>query len=383
MSASENNIGQGDLNPTVSFIVPCYKLAHLLGECVNSILSQSYSNLEVLIMDDKSPDNTPEVANSFNDPRVKHIHNDPNLGHLRNYNKGISLAKGKYVWLISADDCLKRPYVLERYIEVMEANPNAGYAWCPCIGLKAGKETGLLDYSNYGGGDRVIPGHEFLVKLLKLNIIPSPAALVRKECYDRLGAFPLDMPWAGDWYLWCLFALHFDVAYFSEPMVYYREHDLSMTSTLMEKSVDACCEEDVGIIWNIKQKADSAGFANVTQDCLHALGHIYGRSMSSGRFESTQSVMSLEQFEKSLNRYTNVDDEKAVINAQAYAVMADDYYAIGDTLSAKKFYQKCLQYDPWNFKMRVKMSLMALGKWGKKIRGIAHQVNQQQNNDQA
>lgn len=66
--------------PTVSFIVPCYKLAHLLPDCVNSILSQTYRDFEVLIMDDCSPDNTPQVAQSFPDPRVTHIRNDPNLG---------------------------------------------------------------------------------------------------------------------------------------------------------------------------------------------------------------------------------------------------------------------------------------------------------------
>ena len=58
-------------SPTVSFVVPCYKLAHFLPECVNSILGQTYGDLEVLIMDDSSPDNTPEVAHSFRDPPVK------------------------------------------------------------------------------------------------------------------------------------------------------------------------------------------------------------------------------------------------------------------------------------------------------------------------
>jgi glycosyltransferase involved in cell wall biosynthesis len=71
------------MTPIVSFVVPCYKLAHLLRECVESILSQTYGDFEVLIMDDCSPDNTPEVAQSFQHPRVKYVRNDPNLGHLR------------------------------------------------------------------------------------------------------------------------------------------------------------------------------------------------------------------------------------------------------------------------------------------------------------
>jgi glycosyltransferase involved in cell wall biosynthesis len=95
------------MSPTVSFVVPCYKLAHLLSDCVDSILGQTYREFEVLIMDDCSPDNTPEVARSFQDARVKYIRNPTNLGHLHNYNKGIGLSQGKYVWLISADDYLR------------------------------------------------------------------------------------------------------------------------------------------------------------------------------------------------------------------------------------------------------------------------------------
>jgi len=95
--------------PAVSFVVPCFNLAHLLPECVNSILRQSYGDFEVLIMDDLSPDDTAAVAKSFSDPRVTYVRNDRNLGHLRNYNKGISLSRGRYIWLISADDYLRKP----------------------------------------------------------------------------------------------------------------------------------------------------------------------------------------------------------------------------------------------------------------------------------
>src|ERR1700726_4953010 len=116
-------------NPTVRLGVPCYKLSHLLPEYVNSILGQTYGDFEVLIMDDCSPDNTPEVARSFQDPRVKYIRNNPNLGPLPNYNKGIGLSRGKYVWLISADDYLRRSYILQRYVDLLERNPHVGYTF--------------------------------------------------------------------------------------------------------------------------------------------------------------------------------------------------------------------------------------------------------------
>src|SRR4030095_4370191 len=95
--------------PTVTFVVPCYKLAHYLRDCVESILAQEYGDFEILIMDDCSPDNTPAVAASLSDPRGRSVRKKPNLGHLRNYNKGINLARGRYLWLLSADDRLRSP----------------------------------------------------------------------------------------------------------------------------------------------------------------------------------------------------------------------------------------------------------------------------------
>src|SRR5262245_31370136 len=114
------------MDPKVSFIIPCFKLAHLLAECVDSILSQTYDDLEIIIMDDCSPDNTAEVAQSFKDHRVRYVRNNVNLGHLRNYNEGIARCRGQYIWLISADDRLRKPYVLQRYVELMDSRPEVG-----------------------------------------------------------------------------------------------------------------------------------------------------------------------------------------------------------------------------------------------------------------
>jgi glycosyltransferase involved in cell wall biosynthesis len=354
-------------NPTVSFVVPCYKLAHLLPECIYSILSQSFHDFEVLIMDDCSPDNTAEVAQSFQDPRVKHIRNDTNLGNLHNYNKGIDLARGKYIWLISADDCLRRPYVLKRYVEQLDRNLSVGYACCAGVGLKDGRETGLLDYSVYADRDIIVQGHVFLKKLLKGNFVLAASGLVRRECYDRLGSFPLDMPWAGDWYLWCLFALYFDVAYFSDPMVYYREHDLSMTNLLMAKNVDSCNEEDQALVWAIKQKADDAGFRSVSKDCMRALGYIYGHNMTTGRYRN-QTMLTWEQFEASLDLHIKTREEKAFICSQASIVLADVYFSRDDFSSARQYYQKCLAYAPWNAIAHMKRLMIVLGIPGKNIR---------------
>lgn len=357
-------------NPTVSFVVPCYKLAHLLPECINSILSQTYGDFEILIMDDCSPDNTVEVAQSYQDARIKYIRNDPNLGHICNYNKGISLACGRYVWLISADDYLRKPYVLERYVGLLDKHPKVGYVFCPGLGVRDRVETRVLGrYSARGDCDRIISGHILLKKLLRGNFVLTPSGMVRRECYDSISHFPVNMPWAGDWYLWCLFALYYDVGYFAEPMLCYREHhDLSMTSKLLGDSLDANAIEEIAISWDIKRKAQEGGFSRIEKRCLSGVAHSYARAMASERYRESSFFMNFELMEESLQRNTPSETERNWVRSRVYTNVGNQYYWQGNLASAKKFYQVALDKNPCMIATYIKRLLLSLGKRGDQIR---------------
>jgi glycosyltransferase involved in cell wall biosynthesis len=356
------------VNPLVTFVVPCFKLAHLLPECIQSILAQTYKQFEVLIMDDCSPDDTPAVAQSFSDPRVRHIRNDPNLGHLRNYNKGIEMAVGKYVWLISADDCLRSISVLSRYVQMMEHSPRIGYVFCPAMGLVNGQESGVRDYSVHGHRDHIFNGRQFLCKLIRANTIVAASGLVRRDCYDKLGTFPLDMPWAGDWYLWCLFALYYDVGYQSEPMVYYREHDLSMTRQLMIQSVRSCVVEDMSMPWMIKGKADTLGFRKVSKACLYAAAEEYARSIASQRYKGATTSFTLTEFDDVVDSQRITSKEKARLRARVYTSIADRYYWRNEPKLATWFYDKALAHSFWSPQLHAKHLSLALGPLGQRLR---------------
>jgi glycosyltransferase involved in cell wall biosynthesis len=352
----------------VSFIVPCYKLAHLLGECVQSILGQTYENFEILIMDDCSPDNTPSVAGSFRDDRVIHVRNKINLGHLANYNHGISLAKGKYVWLISADDRLHSREVLERYVDLMETNPSVGYTFCPAMRLENGEVKELLEYSVFGSEDRVIGGREFLNHLIYANTIVSPSAMVRQECYEQFGMFPLNMPWGGDWYLWCLFALHYDVGYFHEPMVCYRRHACSMTSQLMDGHVESCSNEDIELPWIIKQEAEELGYEELVKHCRMAIAKEYARTMATARYLGTMQKFSEQDFETSLLAHTSHAGEAKWIRGRTYSAMGDIFYWAGDYARAKASYRHALLTGQWLPRVFLQYALLRAGGVGKKLR---------------
>ena len=356
------------MTPTVSFVVPCYRYAHLLRECIDSILCQSYGNFEVLIMDDCSPDNTPEVARSFQDLRVKYVRNDSNLGHIRNFNKGISLTRGKYVWVISADDYLRRPYILQRYVNLLDRNPNVGYTFCPGVSVENGLETNILGYSVYGNRDQVIDGRVLLKKLIQQNIIVAASAMARRDCYERISFFPSSISWGEDWYLWCVFALYFDVGYFAEPMVCYREHDLSMTSTLMQGNPEICAGNDLAMPWVIRQKALEAGCRRPSTIFLHAAADQYIRSVTSRRYQMSEWCISLGQFEESLCRNTPSETERNWVRARVYAGIGDEYYWQGELPLARRFYLAGLQKDLTMAKVVVKLFLLLLGSPGDQLR---------------
>lgn len=368
------------MNPRVTFVVPCYKLAHLLPECVNSILSQSYQDFEVLIMDDCSPDNTPEVARSFNDPRVQQIRNEPNLGHLRNYNKGISLARGEYIWLISADDRLRSTNALEQYVQLMDAHPGVGYIFCAGIGLDNGVETGLCKYSVVSEHETIFKGHDFLRKLLYANVVLASSGMVRRVCYEQHGAFPLDLPFAGDWYLWCLFALHFDVGYVAEPMVNYRDHhQLSMTTTLKKKDVGILMRDSLNVLWRMKREAEKHHQGTVAKFCEKAIAYEYARFLTGTNYIPYQ--MRLDECEQSIAHFSQFPGEANSILARVHLSTGDIRLGLKEQGEALRLYKLSLKHDSLLADAWLKYILLNMGGLGMWVRQRRRSVVEEKNTD--
>jgi glycosyltransferase involved in cell wall biosynthesis len=353
--------------PRVSIFIPCYRLGHLLADCVNSILSQSYEDLEILIMDDCSPDETPQVAATFRDPRVRYIRNDQNLGHLRNYNKAISLCRGDYIWLISADDRLRRPYVVERFVAVMDARPDAGYVFCPAMKFEGDRETELHGF--HGAADSVFDGREFLHTLVKGNSVPAPAGMVRRSCYEHISLFPLDMPFAGDWYLWSAFALSMNVAYIAEPMVSYRVHAGNMTLDF-KKRTDALVCDELRVLWGVKALAESARASAVARLYLEEIAWYYATHVAFRISQQWRFGMSLEQFDESLDAHCPDRGARAFIRSRTYSFMADQYREMCDVGLARHWYRAALIECPTDLKTRVKLLLLRSGIAGRGARRL-------------
>ena len=105
--------------PFASIIIPVYNQADYVGEAITSALAQRWPNFEVLIIDDASTDNTPEVIAAFeNDARVSIYHNETNRDCVYTFNRGISLARGQYYGILAADDTWE-PEFLEKCVNAL------------------------------------------------------------------------------------------------------------------------------------------------------------------------------------------------------------------------------------------------------------------------
>jgi glycosyltransferase involved in cell wall biosynthesis len=357
-------------SPKVSFVVPCYNLAHFLTDCINSIVSQTYQDFEILIMDDCSPDNTPEVAQTFTDTRIKYIRNVANIGHTNNFNKGISASRGKYVWLISADDFLKTNYVLNRYVTLMESNSNIGYVFCPAIALRKNTDCGIEKWSYHGPEDRVFEGKKFLQRLLVECCVPAASGMARRECYENIGLFPTDLLYGEDWYMWSTFAFHYDVGYLSEPMVYYRQHGDSITNILSRRDFGILVSSDISVLWRIREKAIRSNLFHIADECIdaivdNAIIKYIAIHKSINRDDVEEYISEAKEYVVRIVSDANVARK---VCAQLDAKIGDYYYNIGDINRAAICYRAAFVANPHLYNTFSKYVLVKAGKPGALIR---------------
>ena len=103
----------------ISIIIPVYNTAKYVGKCIESVINQSYKNLEIIIIDDASTDGSYDICKDYadTDRRIKIIHNENNIGLSGSRNVGIDISKGKYIAFVDSDD-----YITRKYVEVLYLN---------------------------------------------------------------------------------------------------------------------------------------------------------------------------------------------------------------------------------------------------------------------
>jgi glycosyltransferase involved in cell wall biosynthesis len=219
-------IGDGT-RPRVSVVIPAYNSGKLLGQTLESVLNQSFRDLEVILVDDGSTDDTTRVADAFGPP--VRVVRQRNQGPSAARNHGVEVARGPFIAFLDADD-LWLPDKLRLQMELFDRRPELG-----------------LVYTNYQytDGSKLLPLHRSAQKkpyegwvfrqLLRDNFVATSTAVLRRECFRQVGGFDPKLRISEDYDLWLRIARKFEMGYAPPPLARYRFHGRNVFGNLEER----------------------------------------------------------------------------------------------------------------------------------------------------
>lgn len=227
------------MDPVVSVVLPVYNCPEYIGQAIESVLSQTLSDFELIVIDDGSKDQTPQVLSRYMDPRIRLITQE-NRGLASTLNRGIELARGRYIARQDQDD-LCFPERLAKQVAFMDAHPDCGLlgTWA-----EVWVENTRTDRTHEHPSDNATLKYELLLN----NPFVHSSVMIRKSALDRAGNYSTDpdrQP-PEDYELWSRLARQYEVANLPEVLHIYREIPGSMSrmgpSPFMNHLVTICAE---------------------------------------------------------------------------------------------------------------------------------------------
>jgi glycosyltransferase involved in cell wall biosynthesis len=211
-------------NPRVTIIIPTYNSARWLAEAVDSALSQSFADMEVLVFDNASTDTTPQLMERYTDPRLVYRRYEENVGFAGNVTRGLKAARGEYMMVLGADDILERSFV-ETAVTRLDADSGAamlhgGAVWIDDDGKPIGRFDG--DWPSRSSGD------DAFIRTFTQGFCYS-CVFSRTAPVKALGAMDENWGMISDTWLFLRLCLAGDVLFVHEPLVRYRVRESSLS----------------------------------------------------------------------------------------------------------------------------------------------------------
>lgn len=221
-------------NPLVSIIIPTCNRAKYIKRAVESVLSQTYQNIETIIIDDGSTDETPKIISEFSkkDPRIVILTNRINLGFVKTLNKGISKARGKYIARLDDDDFWQDPEKLKKQVEFLEKHKDYVLVGGGLIKInKEGKE--IVRYL-FPEKDR-----EIRKSILIDNLFAHSTVLFRKDAWEKVEGYDEQFGFFADRDLWLKLGKLGKFYNFQEHFTYYLKPEQKRSDHLIRRKLKA------------------------------------------------------------------------------------------------------------------------------------------------
>ncbi|RHR61826.1 glycosyltransferase [Parabacteroides sp. AF17-28] len=207
----------------VSVIMPVYNMVEFVGQAIDSILQQSFSDFELIVIDDASEDETDMVVQSYKDQLIIFERNNCNIGNYASRNRGMQLAQGKYIAVMDADD-IAMPDRLEKQVSYLEKHSDVLAVGSGCISLPGGiLREGLSSY------------RKIQLALLSNNCFVHSSLMIRKDILLKLNGYNERYYYSADYDLVCRLVAAGKVENLIEPLVGYRYHPFQISVLHKEK----------------------------------------------------------------------------------------------------------------------------------------------------
>ncbi|TWT96268.1 glycosyltransferase family 2 protein [Neorhodopirellula pilleata] len=201
--------------PLVSVLTTSYNRADFISEAIESVLASTFEDFEYIIVDDRSTDDTYEIAKAYQtrDQRVRVYQNEKNLGDYPNRNQAASYAAGTYLKYLDSDDIMY-PHCLDVMVRCMQKYPNAGLGLCAFSDVNAPFPSVETPRSGY------------LKNFMEIDLFGRApgSAIIRRDAFDAVGGFTGKRQ-IGDHELWLMIARQYDVVRMPRDLVWDRQHE--------------------------------------------------------------------------------------------------------------------------------------------------------------
>jgi len=213
------------MTPSVSVVIPTYNQASFLPEAVASVRAQEFPNLEIIVVDDGSTDDTSGALERLSGEGKLQAIRQENAGAAAARNRGISAARGDWIAFLDADD-FWFPGKLSAQFDALRRSPKAGFCYTDVLlRLKNGEER---HHKSPMSGP-------LLLELLTGNYFATPTVLVRRDCFEKVGTFNAELRTGEDWDMWLRLSSHFDSVWVPQPLSLVRVSPVD----LLKHSVEA------------------------------------------------------------------------------------------------------------------------------------------------
>lgn len=229
----------------VSLVVASYNHAGFLARRMDSLVGQTYQNIEILVIDDCSPDNSVEILRRYEtQPKVRLVIREKNGGWVTVSNQGVDMSSGEFVLFANCDDDCD-PRMVERLVDALQQHPSAGIAFCRSLMVDEDDRVLGDDFSIREASFRQRCSRDTLLSkaeasrfLLHSCVIPNlSAALFRRECFAEAGYLSSEYRVCCDWDLFFRVAARYDIAYVAEPLNRFRQHKATIRSVTKDRVV--------------------------------------------------------------------------------------------------------------------------------------------------